>query len=290
MKTPSVVANNFDISYRWMTPIDIKAGDNIRDVFEKLYIPRAIGDLGIDESTGAETAAKILRDAHESYIQFDMRQDYSISAGIDESGTVKYIRIHKFDYPQYQVAPADEPLEVPAFDRETIATYADLYISGCTLGSSRLDVFKVFGNPQKTKADYGDITGYSQDCYFKNSVVDFFDVTDYEDPETGRASGYFTEDVDLIGPRGLRVGDNVEKILEVFPGRDDIDFKTAIDTTAIYADSDNPDDIINSARIYPSVNKAYTGEVNINIEWASWITFNYADGVITGISLGMMLT
>jgi hypothetical protein len=115
-------------------------------------------------------------------------------------------------------------------------------------------------------------------------------IDDYDDPGTGSAYGYLIRDPEYIGPRGLRVGDNVEKILEVIPGRDDIDFKTITEPTAVYKTKEYDNDVTDSAWVYPSENKAYTGHVYVNVIWYIWVTFYYNDGIITCIDMGYMLT
>ncbi|MEL7654326.1 MAG: hypothetical protein AAGU75_00280, partial [Bacillota bacterium] len=289
LKDSSTSENYFSYSNKWIIPYDIKIGDKIHDVFEMLYIPDKIKDLGISLSMNNEEITGVLNEQHISYIDFDSLPDYNITIGVDKSGIVDYVSISRFDHPQYPIKRSDSTFEIPVFDKETIATYADMYMSGCKFGSTRQEVFQLLGSPKKTEAGYGEYTDKYQDCYFENSVVYFLCIDEFEDLKFGRAWYYYIKDPVIIGPRGLRVGDNIEKVLEVFPGRDDIDFKTITSETVIYANPDSPDEITNTATVYPSAYETYAGELYINVDWVCGITFEYEDGIITSMALSEML-
>lgn len=289
LKDTSASENSFSYQNEWLMPYDIKIGDTIHDVFETLYIPDDIKNLGISLSMNNSEITDILNENHTSYFRFDLLPDYSIAISIDESGTVYYATIRRFNDPQYSIARVDSTFEVPAFDKETIATKADLYLSGCKICSTRQDVFQMLGSPQKTEAGYDEYIDKYQDCYYENAVVYFLSVGDYEDLKSGRAWHYYITDPLVIGPRGLRVGDNIEKVMEVFPGRDDIDFKVITDDISLYSNPDDQNEVTNSGTVRPSAYKAYAGEVYINVDWVYGITFEYENGIITGMTLSEML-
>lgn len=289
LKDSSRSENSFTYQNEWLIPYDIKIGDTIHDVFETLYIPDNIKNLGISLSMNNSEITDILNKNHVSYFRFNSLPDYSIAISIDELGTVYYATIRRFNDSKYSISRVDSTFEVPEFDKETIATKADLYLSGCKIGSTRQDVFQMLGSPQKTEAGYDEYVDKYQDCYFKNAVVSFLSVGDYEDLKSGRAWHYYITDPLVIGPRGLRVGDNIEKVLEVFPRRDDIDFRSITDDTVLYDNPADPNEETNSATVYPSAYKAYTGKVFINVDWVYGITFEYEDGIITGMVLSEML-
>lgn len=289
LKDSSGSENSFSYQGKWLMPYEIKVGDTIHHVFKTLYIPNDIKNLDISLSMNNSEIADILKENHESYFRFDLLPDYGIAIGINESGTVHNANIRRFSDPQYPIISVGSTFEVPAFDKGTIATVADLYLSGCRIGSTRQDVFQMLGSPRKTEAGYDEYTDKYQDCYFENGVVYFLSVDDYKDLKTGRAWYYHITDPLVIGPRGLRVGDNIEKVMEVFPGRDDIDFKTITSYTPLYSNPNDPNEETNSASIHPATYKVYSGNVHINVDWVYGITFEYEDGIITGITLGEML-
>lgn len=289
LKDSSARANSFSYRNEWLMPYDVRVGDKIHEVFQALYLPDDIKNLGISLSMNHSEIAEILNENHAGYFHFDLLSDYSITVGIDESGIVYYASIAKFNDPQYPAARADSAFSIPAFDPETIATTADLYLSGCNFSSTRQEVFQILGSPIKTEEGYGEYVDKYQDCYYENAVVYFLNVGDYEDLNSGEAWYYYITDPSVIGPRGLRVGDNIEKVLEVFPGTNDFDFKTIIDDTSLYSNPDDPNDETNSATVYPADYQANAGEVYLNVDWVYGITFKYEYGIITGITLSEML-
>jgi hypothetical protein len=289
LEDSSTSVNSFSLLKNWMAPNNIKIGDTIFDVFEKLYIPDYLKNLGISPTMNNEEITVILNAHYISDISFDLLTDYDITVCIDKSGIVCYVSISKFDHSQYPIEKSDGAFEIPIFDKEAIATESDMYMSGCKFGSTRQEVFQLLGSPKKTEAGYSEYRDKYQDCYFDNSEVYFFGIGEYEDLTSGRAWYYHIKDPFVIGPRGLRVGDSIGKTLEVFPGRDDIDFRTIATKTAIYVNPDDSNEETNSASVYPSANITNTGEVYINVDWVYGIIFEYKDGIITGISLTRML-
>ena len=289
LKDSSTSVNKFSLLKNWSAPNDIKIGDTIHDVFEKLYIPAYLKDLGISATMNNEEILRILNANYVYDISFDLLTDYYINIYVDKSGLVCSASVSKFDRPQYPAARLGGTFEIPVFDKETIATKEDLYMSGCKFGSNRQEVFQTLGNPMKAEAGYSEYRDKYQNCYFENSIVDFLEIDKYEDLTSGKAWHYYIKNPLIIGPRGLRVGDSIENVLEVFPGRDDIDFKTITSNTAIYVNPDGSNEETNSASIYPSARKVNTGEVYINVDWVYGITFEYEDGIITGMVLSEML-
>jgi len=289
LKDSSTSANGFSLLKNWIAPNNIKIGDTIHNVFEKLYIPDYLKNIGITSTMNNEEISVILNAHYMPDISFDLLTDYDISIYVDKTGFVRSVSVSKFDHPQYPVARSDGAFEVPVFDKDTIATKEDLYMSGCKFGSTRQEVFQLLGSPKNTEAGYSEYRDKYQDCYFENSVAYFLDIDEYGDLASGRAWYYYIKDPFVIGPRGLCVGDRIEKTLAVFPGSDDIDFKTITSRTAIYVSPDSPGQETNSASVYPSASKTNTGEVYINVDWVYGITFEYNEGIITGMTLSEML-
>ena len=223
------------------------------------------------------------------YLRFDETTDVYTEMNIDASGYVTYMSVQRFDTPYYNMQKTNQPVELPDFDLEVIANGDDFYMSSLKFGSTRQAVFEVLGNPIKSLIGYEEYVGNYETCYFEKATVYFSGVTSYQDLSSGRAYTYVISDPTIIGPRGLQIGETIERIQDVFPVADGIDFKTLSEDTLMYPD---PNDLINEtneAMIYPTPNKPYSGYVYLTVEWYKGIRFDYENGIITEISLTQML-
>lgn len=191
--------------------------------------------------------------------------------------------------PNFSTSKLHSEFVLPTFDPESIATADDMYLSGLRFGSSREDVFKILGAPIDLTSGFQENTRNYQDCNFQSGSVAFLDVTDGRDLKTGRAYDYQVSDKDIIGPRGLKVGDPIARVLDVFPGNNAINFEALEKDTIIY--EEKPNEERNSAIINPYFEHDVqnSGTIYIDIDWYMGVTIMYENGLIKEFGLGQML-
>lgn len=206
----------------------------------------------------------------------------------NDSNLVGY-QIQRALVPTDSVQKLQTSFKVPPFDPEAILDKDDLYLSNMSLSSSRQQVFEVLGTPKRIVTGYEGPTRVYQQCNFETGTVLFTNVESSDNLKTGRAMSYFTSDASLIGPRGLKVGDPIEKVLDVFPGNNDIDFANIEEIAFIYEKS--PGDERNHAYVTvdPESKTPKSGRVFMNTEWVLGFTINYSNGIITELILTYMI-
>ncbi len=192
------------------------------------------------------------------------------------------------------MAFSGKPLDfkIPPFDPKAVASVDDMYLSGLRLSSSRrADVFALFGQPIYAVAGFQEDTLKFQDCTFEKGHAKFLDIVEYDDYSTGRAMSLSTKDPSIIGPRGLRVGDSIERFWDVFPRRAGVEFKAISknETVQIYYYDATPGEGQDYCELDSDSKETYSERINFTIDWYMFIGIEYEKGIITEIDLNAML-
>lgn len=217
---------------------------------------------------------------------------YHVEIITERDGSVRYDSIAMMDYPK--VALPGEPLDfkIPTFDPKAVASVDDMYLSGLRLSiSRRAEVFALFGQPIYAVAGFQEDTSKFQDCTFEKGNAKFLDIVEYDDYSTGRAMSLSTRDPKIIGPRGLRVGDSIERFWDVFPRKAGVEFKAISknESVQIYYYDATPGEGQDYCEVSPDSQNSYSGRINFTIDWYMFIGIEYEKGIITEIDLNMML-
>jgi len=247
-----------------------------------------LGYYGISKEDSDDKVLEILTDNNVYSVSSEDRLTYQVNVYIGRNGAVNHVGVSKLESPSQHVLQKTLAFEVPAFDENTIATPEDMYLSELTLESNRKALYSRLSSPIKVISDYEDLTGKNQNCYFELGKAFLLGISDFKDLSTGYSSTLSVTDPTIIGPRGIQVGDPVEKILKVFPGRDDIDFDHIEELTVIYTGEGGTPAQTNSGWVVPNPlgNK---GIIILNIDWHLSIWFNYENGMVSEIGLNSML-
>ncbi len=265
-----VHSNNFRIKQDWKTEFGLRVGQ------EKAEVENILGQHFFDDSRYSAT----YEHGNLNYIIYGQSNDNRLAS----------FSICRETVPEYDIQKKQpKDFILPQFDPNQMASCDDMYLSELGFGSSRLDVFSRLGTPIKVINGFDEVIDNYQYCVYALSYFVFRSVEDAINLDSGSAYYCSVNDPNLVGPRGLKVGDPIEKFLDVFPGLNDIDFKNVKGPRVIY--EKEPGSEADFAKIIPDLesNQPNSGTIHLTIEWYLGINFNYENGVITEINLTQML-
>ncbi|MCK8060797.1 MULTISPECIES: hypothetical protein [unclassified Fusibacter] len=272
----------------WICPKGIKAGTSVKAVLNILYDQNTLLDYGItSEMNNSEIITLITENNAYGILSFD-EAEYSGSYRFNNDGDVDSLVISRKWIIDYEVPLTDEEFEVPEYDKDKFMDSSEMYFSNIGIGSTREDVFQTLGNPIYNQIGFDDFLGKYQICGFEKGEAYFDILSNLSDLSDGWVYTLVVWDPSLIGPRGLKIGESINRILELFPTFEVDDITSLNEEAKIYSLDDS-----NSYELgiwaSPEEDDSTSGIIVVRIKWIDTFIIFYEKGIITKMALDTML-